>query len=148
MFKSIVCTTDLSENANAAMPLAAELARRFGGSVTVLHVLENLPYYAVAEGITFDIEKWMSDVRRNRERELNDAVAAYAAREKIQAKPVLLQGDCAAQIVKYLKESGSDCVVIATHGRTGLSHLVLGSVAEKVVRGAPCPVLTIRPKKA
>jgi nucleotide-binding universal stress UspA family protein len=144
-FKQIVVTTDLSENAEVAMPVAASLARRFDGHVDVVHVFE-VPLYAFTEGVPMALPEWTATVRQNHLRKLGDYVREFAGREKIDARPVLLEGETTREILRYATEVKADCIVIATHGRTGLQRLLLGSVAEKIVRLSPCPVLAVPAK--
>lgn len=147
-FKSILLTSDLSENADAAAPYALELAHRFGGSISLVHIFEDAAFYAAAaasEGMMVDPSEWITSSLRDREKKLAAIAKKLAEQGGVAVTPVLRQGHAATEIVKAAKELNSDCVVIATHGRTGLSHLVFGSVAERVVRLSPCPVLSVRP---
>lgn len=148
-FKSILLTTDLSENADAAAPYAVELAQRFGGTIHLVHVFEDAAFYAAAaatEGMMVDPSDWINASLRDREQKLKALAERLSASGKVPVKPSLHQGHAAMAIVEAAKDLKADCVVIATHGRTGLSHLVFGSVAERVVRLCPCPVLSIRPQ--
>jgi len=145
-FKTIVLTTDLSDNADAAVPYAVELAKKWGGEIRLVHVVEDAVYYAnpaATEGMV-PVE-WMVANRKSREMQLKDLAAKLASKENIAVKDVLLQGHAANVIVDYAKMENADCIVIATHGRTGLSHFLFGSVAERVVRLSLIPVLSIRP---
>ena len=145
-FKKIVVTTDLSENADAALPYALELARKWGGELRLVHVLEDVVYYAnpaAAEGMV-PVE-WMVANRKDREAQLRQRAENLAKKENVTVKDVLLQGHAANAIVDYVKTEKADCVVIATHGRTGLTHFLFGSVAERVLRLSPAPVLSVRP---
>ncbi|HYF47881.1 MAG TPA: universal stress protein [Planctomycetota bacterium] len=145
-FKKIVLTTDLSDNANVAAPYAVELAKKWGGQISLVHVVEDVVYYAnpaATEGIV-PVE-WMVANRKDREMQLKLRAEELAKKDGVTVKDVLLQGHAANAVVDYLKKEKADCVVIATHGRTGLSHLIMGSVAERIVRLSPCPVLSIRP---
>lgn len=148
-FKTILLTSDLSENADAAAPYAVELATRFGGTIHLVHVFEDAAFYAAAaasEGMMVDSSDWIAASLRDREKKLGELSQKLAISSRIPVKPVMRQGHAATEIVEAAKSLNADCVVIATHGRTGLSHLVFGSVAERVVRLSPCPVLSVRPK--
>ena len=146
-FKKIVLTTDLSENAEAAAPYAVELARRQGGTIYLVHVFEDAPYYlGVSDGfVGYDPAAWIKASFEERDQRLAVSAKELAKKEGLQVIPCLRQGNAVKEILALLEEQRTDCVVISTHGRTGLSHLFLGSVAERLVRLSPCPVLTVRP---
>jgi len=80
----------------------------------------------------------------NKAREILDEIVVELRTQHIDAEPVFLNGRPPLEIVRRAEELGVDLIVIATHGRKGISHLVFGSTAEKVVRMAPCPVLTVK----
>jgi nucleotide-binding universal stress UspA family protein len=148
-FKTIAVTTDLSENASAAIPVAAELARKFDATLKLIHVFEDTMYYAsaaAAEGIMADTGEWLAGIMADRKTAVRDAAVQISAKEKLDVEPVFLTGNSIDEIVKYTKDNNIDCLVVATHGRTGLPHLLLGSVAERLVRLTPCAVLTVHPK--
>lgn len=150
-FNKIVLTTDLSENANVATPYAIDLARKYGGSIELLHVCEDTVYYAsaaAAEGFVVDMEEFSAKIAKDRENALKAAADSLVSQYGIQIRPVLRKGHAANEIVAYAKEAKPDVIVIATHGRTGFSHMLFGSVAERVIRTAPCPVLSVRPESA
>ncbi len=147
-FKNILLTTDFSPSSDAAIGYAAELAKKFGGTIHLLNVFEDsalvsgLPDEPV---ITLD---WVEEARVEREKKLAQAADRIKQAWAVECTPCLREGLGAAEILRAAKDLNSDCIVIATHGRTGFSHLLFGSVAERVVRLAHCPVLTIRPKPA
>jgi universal stress protein A len=152
-FKNILLTTDLSDNSAAATPYAVELARQFGGRIHLVHVFEDVTLLATTSEDAFAAATasqtgWMTLARQQRELALRSLAETMATSEKLEVTPVFRQGPAATEIVDAAKKSGADCIIIATHGRTGLSHLLFGSVAERVVRLSECPVLTVRPKKA
>ena len=145
--KTILLTTDFSENAQASVPYAVELARKFGGSIRLVYVFEesNLAVGMPGEGaIVYD---WINAARIERKVRLIALAEEFAKAERLDVAPIFLEGTAATEILNAAKTNQADCIVIATHGRTGLSHFVSGSVAERVVRLSPCPVLTIRPEK-
>jgi nucleotide-binding universal stress UspA family protein len=146
-FKKIILTTDLSENADAAIPYAVELAKKWEGSIELVYVLEDMIYYAnpaAAEGLV-PVE-WMVANRRDHEVQLKIRAEELTKTQNVKVVDVMLQGHAANAIVDYAKESKADCVIIATHGRTGFSHFIFGSVAERVVQLCAIPVLSIRPE--
>jgi len=150
-FNKIVLTTDLSENASVATPYAIDLAKKYGGSIELLHVCEDTVYYAsaaAAEGFVVDMEEFSAKIAKDREAALKVAADAIATQHGVKVTPMIRKGHAANEIVAYTKETKPDVLVIATHGRTGLSHLIFGSVAERVIRMCACPVLSVRPEAA
>jgi len=144
LFRKILVPHDLSDYASRALALAAELARVHRGELTVLHVIA--PYQPVLgspEGVTWNLRE--EDIITSARRSLEEMVARVlkgARAPRTRCRVVL--GDPLQRILTAARDA--DSIVIATAGRTGLSHLLIGSVAEKVVRHAPVPVLTIRPR--
>jgi nucleotide-binding universal stress UspA family protein len=141
----ILVATDFSEPSDSALTYGRELATRFGATLHVLHVVENVyantlgaeNYVAVAPGLQEQLE---ADARERLEELLIDSDKSGPA-----AVPVVMTATSPAlAIVKYAKDHGIDVIVTGTHGRGAFAHLIMGSVAERVVRFAPCPVLTVR----
>jgi universal stress protein A len=136
----ILVPVDFSEPSVKALQYAAAFARQFGARVELLHVLE--PMYGAARFRPLIYEHYASITRPVAEEQLN-ALAAEHGREIRIASSVHL-GNAAQVIAEHARKQRTDLIVLATHGYTGLAHLVLGSTAEKVVRQAPCPVLVVR----
>lgn len=124
-----------------------DLARRLEVPVHFLHAWE-IPVYAVPDGaLTFNVDVMMR-VEDALKGQLDALVAKYRGRG-VEPSGRVREGLPAIEVVRAVEELSADLVVMGTHGRTGLSHLVLGSVAERVVRTCPVPVLTVpRPKDA
>lgn len=144
----ILVPTDFSATADAALDYAFGLAERFGASVQLLHVLDD-PF--IYEGIS--AEAYISEAPLTRTAMLEDAREKLGHRAGPRAPQVpieteVLFGHGARTIAEYAAERGIDLIVMGTHGRTGIAHVLLGSVAERVVRTAPCPVLTVRQTEA
>lgn len=141
----ILVPTDFSTTADAALEYAFVLAERFGASVQLLHVLED-PF--VADGMA--AEAYISEAPALRSAMLHDAQERLAHRAAPRGpggpriETEVLFGHGARTIAEYATGRGIDLIVMGTHGRTGFAHLLLGSVAERLVRTAPCPVLTVR----
>ncbi len=149
-FKKIVLTTDFSENADAATPLAVEMARTFGSELYLLHIGTIPAVFAVlptAEIVALSPPQLLQHMPGEL-KELEAKAERISKHYGMRVMPVLRVGQDVSEIVRFAKEEQADCVVIATHGRTGLAHLFSGSVAERVVRFCPCPVLTVRPEPA
>ena len=145
MFQRILCATDFSDTAEAAWEAACELARTLRSELVLVHVFTELPVYP--EVAVLEVQRIWEEQRTWVEKELADRVAA-ATRRGLTARYLLKTGMAAEGIVDAATEAQADLIVIGTHGRTGLTRLVIGSVAERVVRLAPCPVLTIKPAAA
>ena len=139
----ILVATDFSEASNAALLYGRELARSFGARLDLLHVVPNLAKYYAAEAYTAafpEIEEGMEEAaQRDIDRLLTDEDHRLGARAILRT--FQLPADA---IVQYARDEKIDLIVIGTHGRGGVKHLLMGSVAEHVVRAAPCPVLTVR----
>lgn len=144
--KNILVPTDLSDGAEEALDYACELARPFGATIHLLHVI-GIPTLGVPElGVALTSTVIDSLVRDNQ-----IALEELASRKRDLAtfgQVLLRTGDARDLINQTAKELGADMIVMGTHGRRGVSRALLGSIAETVVRTAPCPVLTVRPHVA
>jgi nucleotide-binding universal stress UspA family protein len=135
--KHILVPTDFSETSERAVSYAVELASTFGAKITLLHVW-SVPNTGYAEALSWPIDA----MERAAKKTLDEARASLVKRHAA-TDAVLREGIEWREITDLVKERGVDLVVMGTHGRRGLPRLVLGSVAEKVVRLSPVPVLTI-----
>jgi nucleotide-binding universal stress UspA family protein len=143
--REILVPTDFGEPAEASLTYGRELAARFGATLHVLHVAENIyvttfgaqNYAAVAP----DLQRELEEGARVR---LNDLVIDSDGSGPHTKAVVMTSASPAFAIIDYAKENGIDLIVMGTHGRGALAHLLMGSVAERVVRLASCPVLTVR----
>ena len=137
--RRIVYATDFSSYSNQAYFHAVALAENHGADLLVLFVY--VPGSGTPEGPCSDDDArryWRSQLEQIRPLD-----------ESIRVQHVLLEGDPATSIVSYAREPGADLIVMGTHGRTGMERLLMGSVAEKVLRDAPCSVLVVKlPKKS
>ena len=141
----ILVPTDFSAASDSALTYARSLARQFGASINLVHVFED-PFTSgafVGDGTVM----MPADLRESLENSAREQLASRHAAH-IGTLPLsstdLLMGSPARRIVEHAEETNVDLIVMGTHGRSGLGHLLLGSVAEKVVRTAKCPVLTAR----
>ena len=135
----ILVATDFSETSDRALDYAHLLARHFGASVHLLHVLSEA---AGPDGTA--AQTFLTDAAAQRAAALADARCSLRHRSAGVASQEALFGVPAATIVDYAAQARMDLIVMGTHGRTGVAHLLMGSVAELVVRTASCPVLTVR----
>jgi len=142
-FKRILCPTDFSEPAFTALKRAEELARHFSAELLVMHAIPSLPgphtYADPPLATSFDVPIFQQELALKAERMLKDLVSHH----KVGTRDVVTTGEPAPEILRIAHAEHVDLIVIASHGLTGWRRLVFGSVAEKVVRQATCPVLTI-----
>lgn len=142
-FGKILVPVDFSACSAEAVRTAADLSRRYDASLTLVHAFEPI-LYATSEGYPFvlpgQIESLLADNAQALDRARQDAETAGAKRVETRA----LQGHPANEIVDLATKGEFDLIVMGTHGRTGINHALMGSVAEKIVRTAACPVLTVR----
>jgi universal stress protein A len=140
--KHILVPLDFSEKANKALVYAMALAESLGGKITLLHVVE--PVYLTTEpGMTFLPQQTATaEEHAGRKRMLKTAQELIT--KHLFERAVVRQGTPYREITTTAKTLNADIIVLATHGRTGLNHVLMGSTAERVVRHAPCPVLTVR----
>jgi nucleotide-binding universal stress UspA family protein len=143
--KNILVATDFGEAADNALVYGRELATRFDATLHVLHVAENVYITAFgAETYASFAPDLQRDLEQNAQRRLHDAVLDSDGSGPTTVPVVMTSSSPAFAIVDYAREHGIDLVIMGTHGRGALGHILMGSVAERVVRLAPCPVLTIR----
>jgi nucleotide-binding universal stress UspA family protein len=141
MFNHILVPTDFGETAEHALDVAIELAKKFGSRISLLHVYQIFVPAAYGESIVWPADQIASGARQALDTRLSAAKQRYAGVEAI-----LKAGNPADEIIEVAKSSKADAIVMGTHGRRGVSRLVMGSVAERVVRTSPVPVLTLSGK--
>ena len=143
--QSILVPTDFSAAARHGLVKAAELARATGAKVTVCHVLDPSPLAPRATrgnvAQQLDAEQ---DVEKAIHEALTEVIDEHFGDVEHTKTALIISPSAADGICHYASKEDTDLIVVSTHGRTGLAHLLIGSVAEKVVRHAPCPVLTVR----
>ncbi len=146
-FHKILVPTDLSHCSTRALSEAHEFARQFSASLDLLYVW-TMPALVAPESLVTGMginEQPLLDWMGNSARELLAEFEHNAKNAGITVNTTFCEpGDPATAIVEHATQGGYDLLVLGTHGRTGFAHALLGSVAEKVVRHAPCPVLTVR----
>lgn len=142
----ILAAADFSSSSAHAIEHACELAARFGSELHLLHVLEvhatTTPMFAGGLAVS----AWVRESRTAAERELERVIdpvwnfRGTVVRATVEGTPFL-------EIIRYARTHDIDLIVLGTHGRSGVSHFLMGSVAERVVRKADCPVLTVKPRE-
>ena len=143
--KNILVPTDFGEAAEAALGYGRELARSFGAKLTVLHVADNVLAGSVGiEGYVGAYPDFQRTIEEGAKRQLDATVTDEDRRELNAAAVLRTSNSPALTIVTYARDAGIDLIVMGTHGRGAMAHLLMGSVAERVVRTAPCPVLTVK----
>lgn len=136
-FKTILFATDFSAASNVAFSVASALARDYRARIVAVHVIE-----PVKAGFAEFTSYIGPEEDKDKAREMLHALKAPGANAAIEYR--LVEGDPADVIAVLAKDIGADLIVLGTHGRSGFTRLVMGSVAEEVLRHAPCPVLTVR----
>jgi universal stress protein A len=144
MFKKIVSPVDFSEFTDDIVAYAVDIATKYGAELHLLHVIPNLNYFTPYE--SFLTPENLVSIESNIEKEVAKDFDKTTKGISIPISKVIKTGVTFVEIIDYIKENEIDLVVMGTHGRSGIEHILIGSVAEKVVRKSPCPVLTVRPK--
>lgn len=140
--RHILVPVDFSENTPAILDWASHLAEEHGSTVTLLHAYHLPVEFQQLEGAYLPPDFWQS-VRSEAESTLR-RYAGELERKGIRVETAVCEGYAATVIVEEAAVRQADLIVIGTHGRSGLKHLLLGSIAERVVQKAPCPVLTVK----
>jgi universal stress protein A len=147
LLNSVLVATDFGDTSKSALEYGRNLARAFGAKLHVLHVAARIVPMSAAEFDPTNLADVQADIVEDANRQLNRLLTDNE-RTLLQTKTMVLASTSpATAIVGYAKEAHVDIVVVGTHGRGGISHLLMGSVAEHVVRNAPCPVLVVRPNE-
>jgi len=142
-FTRILCPIDFSKPSEAALAQAEEIARTFGAELLVAHIVEPM-IYPVAYGMPPVAPIDYEDAARTSAAKALEPVVARLVQAGIKASPLVDTGAASMRICDLVGEKRCDLVVLATHGYTGLKHVLLGSTAERVVRHSACPVLTVK----
>lgn len=143
--KKVLFPTDFSDCAKAAQDYAWAMAEQFKAELHVIHVLADVMMMMPEPGSALSLpQNYLVDLKQEAEKSL-DKLLPDAAKKGLRVVRALRMGNPFIEIVKYAEEAGIDLIVVGTHGRGALAHMLLGSVAEKVVRKAKCPVLTVHP---
>jgi universal stress protein A len=149
--KKILCPIDCSDSSRNALEYALFVAKQFGAEVHVLHA------WFVSAHVRPDLSVWMEAhgqqpisrvIEADARAETDRFLAGLAPEVRSALVAHVLEGEPSRAITDMAKRDGFDVIVMGTHGRSGIAHLALGSVAERVVRHAPCPVLTVPQRKA
>jgi len=142
--KKILVPIDFSDCSRKALQYALAFAKEHEAAITLLYVVPP-PAYPVGEFGGLEYGNLISDMRTGGEKQLAELAAEIGHAVTVESE--VRTGGPAAEIVAAAQESAADIIVISTHGHTGFKHVLLGSVAEHVIRGAPCPVLVVRERE-
>lgn len=143
--KKILFATDFSENSRWALKYALSFAQKYDAKLFILHVIQQPSYpLGMYAEISFDaMDKFNRNLTGVTEKEMQGLCQTDLAGFK-NYEAMILTGTPFLEIIRTAKEKEADLIVVGTHGRTGLDHVLFGSTAEKVVRKAPCPVVSVR----
>jgi nucleotide-binding universal stress UspA family protein len=149
MFRRILVPVDYSEHSRHSVRVAAELAAKVGATVDLVHVSDR-PTFA-SDGVMVrregEEQRSLADlVRENADSDMSAFLAKLELPEGAKVSHRLCNGEPAQRLVEEARTGGYDLIVVGTHGRTGVLHLLLGSTAERLIRLSPVPVLVIPPK--
>ena len=144
--KKILIPVDFSENSPKIVDYACHIAEKFKARLTVVYVVQTLQAY---EGFVIPhipMAEFEEDLQKNAQAKMVDFVEKHLPSSLAYDAKVVI-GDVAATINSFAEKEGMDMIVMGTHGYKGLEHALFGSVAERVIKMAPCPVLSINPYK-
>ena len=142
-YRRILCPTDFSESAKRAVGHAAALAKEMNAELTLSHAFQNTAYVLPVQGYPGPTPDALARLRQQLTTEL-EAAADEVRKLGITVHTKLDEGVPHSCVIEHARAWNADLIVMGTHGRTGLAHALIGSVAERVVRGAPCAVLVTR----
>lgn len=142
--KRILCPTDFSEPSYAAVKVGQEMAAHFGAELLLVHVVSPIPVIPVHDDPSgFNLPMYEKEMEASARKSIQQ-LAEGRISQAIQYQSLVVHGDPAGRIVRIAEEETVDLIIIATHGLTGWRKFMFGSVTEKVIRMATCPVLSIR----
>ena len=147
LMNAILVATDFGETSDAALVYGRNLARTFGARLHVVHVAEDVRATAGQELYAGDLHELQAEVVETATTRLRSSLTADDLTVLGATPAVRVSSNPANAIIEYAKEVHVDIIIVGTHGRGPISHLLMGSVAEHVVRHAPCPVLVVRPNE-
>ncbi len=142
--KKVLVATDFGEAADAALAYGQALARTFGATLHVIHVVDDLFTRVAGEGYVSVLPELQRDLETSAKARLDELLIDNDPKPLPVVKTIVVSNTPASAVVQYAADEAIDLVVTGTHGRSGVAHLFMGSVAEKIVRSASCPVLTVR----
>ncbi|TAK54064.1 MAG: universal stress protein [Bacteroidetes bacterium] len=145
LIDKILVPTDFSDLSLAAIEYAVSFSKIYDAKLYMIHVVEQLPVLAF-HTVDMNSETVLRDALKDAEKDLKKFIADKLPHIK-NIMTVVRRGDACKEIVTYASEGHFDLIIMATHGRTGLAHILMGSIAESVVRNSSVPVLTVKPEE-
>ena len=140
---TILFPTDFSQGARAAMDHAISLARDYNARLILLYVIQDISIAEWYIPSSLSVADLVDDMQKSAWKEMDKWAEEVSTKVK-NVEKMVVRGVPFAEIIKTARDKNADMIVIGTHGRTGIDHMLFGSTAEKVVRKAACPVLTVR----
>lgn len=141
--KTVLFPTDFSQGARAAMDYAVSLAQDYKAKLILLYVIQDISIAEWYIPSSISAADLVEDMQKSAEQEMEKWGSEVGANVAMVER-IVTRGVPFVEIIRIAKEQNADLIVIGTHGRTGIDHMLFGSTAEKVVRKSPCPVLTVR----
>lgn len=145
-YNHILYCTDFSENARAALPFAVDMAKKYGATLHFVHVYQepdHIAEFEISSTLKMDWVRVAHGIGAETEKKLK-ALCEEVRQEVKACHSALLRGKPYREIVRYAKENNIDLIILASHGLSGLEHVLFGSTAERVLRESPCPILVIK----
>ena len=142
-FKRILCPTDFSEPACKAIVAAGEMAEAFESELILMHVVGAIPVLDSPTGMSgFDIASYQNELTQSAEQSLQSRLKSKVP-EEVNSRTLVTHGEAAHEIIRVAAEEGVDLIVLSTHGSTGWRHRIFGSVTDKVIKMAECPIFVV-----
>lgn len=138
----ILYPTDFSDPSACALHYAVEMAKKFDAELVMLHVLLDESQMVSFYLPQLTVKNLSKDMEDGAKAKMEEFISETNALDGVEYSTAMVKGIADEEIIKYANENSVDMIVLGTHGRTGLEHVIFGSTAEKVVRSASCPVLT------
>jgi nucleotide-binding universal stress UspA family protein len=139
----IICPVDFSDLSKEALAYAASFAKEYKAELLLVHVVEDVYFPVDPTSWGFSVAAFSKERKSAAEQGLTE-LAESSVPDEVKTETIVAAGTPFLEIIRLAKERDADLVVLSTHGRSGLAHVLMGSVAERVVRKAPCPVLVVR----
>jgi nucleotide-binding universal stress UspA family protein len=144
MFEKILVPVDFSDYTDQILDVVLEISRKFNSEIHLLHIIPTMDYLTPYE--SFLAVDNLVEVQKQIEQDVEKDLEKVGQKLPVSTVKAIRSGVAFMEIIDYVKTQNIELVIMGTHGRGALEHILMGGVAEKVVRRAPCPVLTIRPK--
>ncbi|MBW1888710.1 MAG: universal stress protein [Deltaproteobacteria bacterium] len=144
LFREILFPVDFSEVTPKIVPWVSTIAEQFGAKIHLLFVVRKLEHFSEIDVAPVVIQDFEAAVIRGAEKNMEEFANTHL-KEKLAYKTEVVLGDAAEEIINYIKAEGIDLVIMGTHGRKGLNRILFGSVADRVIKISPVPVLSINP---